>query len=157
MLKHASYHSLHPMHCIGVHDSYVHPCDRSHGARTQGTSGVSTSRDRWLRARPRQAPVNLTEILEAGVLEIVSGAIFLGSSDSVQLCRWLMEGCHVRGPPAWSVRQVYVDWCGKRTCHVGRVFPCKVYIDSNRRDSRIWVTACSWQSSHSYLNDLING
>jgi hypothetical protein len=24
-----------------------------------------------------------------------------------------------------------------RTCRVGRVFPCRVYIDSNHRDSRI--------------------
>jgi hypothetical protein len=57
----------------------------------------------------------------AGVLGIVSGALFLGSSDSVQLCQWLMEGCHVRGPPAGSVRRVYVDWHVKRTCRVGRV------------------------------------
>jgi hypothetical protein len=28
------------------------------------------------------------------------------------------------------------------------VLPCRVYIDSNRRDSRICVTACLWQSSH---------
>jgi hypothetical protein len=35
----------------------------------------------------------------AGVLWIVSGALFLESSDSVQLCWWLVEGCHVQGPP----------------------------------------------------------
>jgi hypothetical protein len=68
---------------------------------------------------------------------LVSGTLFLGSSDSVQLCRRLMEGCHVRGPPTGSVRRAYVDWCGKRMCRVGRVFPCRVYIDLNRRDSRI--------------------
>jgi hypothetical protein len=28
-------------------------------------------------------------------------------------------------------------------------FPYRVYIDSNHRDSRIWVTACLWQSSRS--------
>jgi hypothetical protein len=28
-------------------------------------------------------------------------------------------------------------------------FPCRVYIDSNHRDSRIWVTACLWQSPRS--------
>jgi hypothetical protein len=28
-----------------------------------------------------------------------------------------------------------VDWCGKRTCRVGRVFPYMVYIDLNRCDS----------------------
>jgi hypothetical protein len=85
----------------------------------------------------------------AGVLRIVSGALFLGSSDSVQLCRRLVKGCHIRGLSAWSLCRAYVDWCGKRTCHVGRVFPCRVYIDSNRRNSRIWVTACLWHSSHS--------
>jgi hypothetical protein len=41
---------------------------------------------------------------------------------------------HVRGPPAGSVRRAYVDWHGKRTCRVGRIFPYRVYIDSNRRD-----------------------
>jgi hypothetical protein len=59
----------------------------------------------------------------AGAMGIVSGALFLGSSDSVQLCRRLVEGCHVRGPPAESIRQAYVDWCGKRTCRVDRVSP----------------------------------
>jgi hypothetical protein len=73
----------------------------------------------------------------ANVVWIVSGALFLGSRDSVQLCRWLVEGYHIRGLPAGSVRQTYVDWCGKRTCRVGQVSPCKVYIDSNRRDSQI--------------------
>jgi hypothetical protein len=93
---------------------------------------------RWLGRETGYGPADRS----AGVLGIVSGALFLGSSDFVQLCRWLMEGCHVRGPPAGSVCQAYVDWCGKRTCRVGRVFPCRVYIDLNRRDSRIWVTAC---------------
>jgi hypothetical protein len=58
------------------------------------------------------------------------------------------KGLHIRGPPAGSVHRAYVDWRGKRTCHVGRVSPYRVYIDSNRRDSRIRVTACLWQSSH---------
>jgi hypothetical protein len=58
-----------------------------------------------------------------GVLWIVSEALFLGSSDYVQLCWWLMKGCHVRGLPAWSVRRAYMDWGGKRTCLVGRVSP----------------------------------
>jgi hypothetical protein len=58
-----------------------------------------------------------------GVLWIVSGALFLRSSDSVQLCRWLVKGCHVWGLPAGSVRWAYVDWRGKRTCHISQVFP----------------------------------
>jgi hypothetical protein len=47
------------------------------------------------------------------------------------------KGCHIRGPPAGSVRQAYVDWRGKHMCRVDRVFPCRVYIDSNRCDSQI--------------------
>jgi hypothetical protein len=42
---------------------------------------------------------------------------------SVQICRRLVKGCHVRGPPAGSVRWAYVDWRGKRTCRVDRVSP----------------------------------
>jgi hypothetical protein len=57
------------------------------------------------------------------------------------------KGYHIRGQPVGSIRQAYVDWRGKCMCHVGRVFPCRVYIDLNHRDSRIWVTACLWQSS----------
>jgi hypothetical protein len=38
---------------------------------------------------------------------------------------------------------------------VGRIFPCRVYIDSNHRDSRIWVTACLLQSSCRLLNDMV--
>jgi hypothetical protein len=47
------------------------------------------------------------------------------------------KGYHVRGLPVGSVRWVYVDWHGKHTCHVGQVFPYRVFIDSNRHDSRI--------------------
>jgi hypothetical protein len=47
------------------------------------------------------------------------------------------KGCHVRGLPTGSIPGVYVDWRGKRTCRVGQVFPCRVYIDLNHRDSRI--------------------
>jgi hypothetical protein len=47
------------------------------------------------------------------------------------------KGSHVRGVPTGSVHQAYVDWREKRTCHVGRAFPCRVYINSNHRDSRI--------------------
>jgi hypothetical protein len=82
----------------------------------------------------------------AGVLWIASGAPFLESSGPAQLCWWLMKGCHIRGLPIGSVCRAYMDWRGKRTCHVGRVFPCRVYIDSNHRDSQIWVTGCLWQS-----------
>jgi hypothetical protein len=62
---------------------------------------------------------------------------FSGAVGSVQICRRLAKGCHVRGPPAGSIRRAYVDWRDKCTCHVGQVFPCRVYLNSNRRDSRI--------------------
>jgi hypothetical protein len=85
--------------------------------------------------------------------EVESWALFLGSSAFVQPCWWLAKGYHIQGSPTGSVCRAYVDWCGKRTCRVGRIFPCRVYIDSNHRDSRIWVTACSWLSSSSNLQD----
>jgi hypothetical protein len=72
----------------------------------------------WLGRETGYGPVDRS----ASVLGIVSEALFLGSSDSVHLCQRLVQGCHVRGPSAGSVRRAYVDWCGKRTCHVGRVF-----------------------------------
>jgi hypothetical protein len=62
---------------------------------------------------------------------------FSGAVGFVQICRCLMNGCHVRGPPTGIICQAYVDWRGKRTCRVGWVFPCSVYIDSNRCDSQI--------------------
>jgi hypothetical protein len=62
---------------------------------------------------------------------------FSGAVGSVQICQCLMKDYHVRGPPIGSVCRAYVDWRGKHTCHVGQVFPCRVYIDSNHRDSQI--------------------
>jgi hypothetical protein len=62
---------------------------------------------------------------------------FSGAVRSVQIYRRPMKGCHVRGPPTRSVHRAYVDWRGKRTCHVGWIFPCRVYNDLNHRDSRI--------------------
>jgi hypothetical protein len=43
-----------------------------------------------------------------------------------------------KGTGVGSVRGVLVGF-----------FPCRVYIDLNHRDSRIWVTAYLWQSSRS--------
>jgi hypothetical protein len=72
---------------------------------------------------------------------------------SIQIYWRLMNGCHVWGLPAGSISQAYVDWRGKRTCHVDRGIPCREYIDLNRCDSQIWVTACSWLPSSSILLD----
>jgi hypothetical protein len=70
-------------------------------------------------------------------LGVVSGALFSGAVGSVQRCWWLAKGCHVRGLPVGSIHRAYMDCRGKRTCHVGWIFPYRVYIDSNHRDSRI--------------------
>jgi hypothetical protein len=103
----------------------------------------------WLRRETGYGPVDRS----AGVLWIVPGALFLRSSDSVQLCRWLVKGYHVWGPSAGSLHRTYMDWRGKSTYRVDQVFPYRVYFDSNRCDYRIWVTACSWQPSSSNLLD----
>jgi hypothetical protein len=97
----------------------------------------------WLGRETGYGPVGRS----AGVLWIVSGAPFLRSSGPAQLCWRHVKGCHVWGLPVGSVRRVYVDWRGKCMCRVGRVFSCRMYINSNHCDSRIWVTACLWQSS----------
>jgi hypothetical protein len=47
------------------------------------------------------------------------------------------ERLYIRGLLTESIGWTCVDWSGKRTWRVGRVFPCRVYIDSNRRDFRI--------------------
>jgi hypothetical protein len=69
--------------------------------------------------------------------EAESGALFFETSEYVQLCWVGVKGCRVRGPTAESIHRVYVNRRGKYTCRVSRVFPCRVYIDSNRRHSRI--------------------
>jgi hypothetical protein len=64
-------------------------------------------------------------------------AFFLGAVALSIAVDDFMKCCHVCGLPAGSVHGAYMDWGGKRTCHVDRVFPCRVYIDSNCRDSQI--------------------
>jgi hypothetical protein len=58
----------------------------------------------------------------AGVLEIVSGALFSGAVALPIAVEDFVKVCHVRGPLAGSIRRAYVDWRGKHTCRVGRVF-----------------------------------
>jgi hypothetical protein len=72
-----------------------------------------------------------------GVLWIVSGAFFLGSSGirlnlSVTHKRLLCVD-HVRYVWSMTIRRLSVGcvW------HVDWIFPCRMYIDLNRRDSRI--------------------
>jgi hypothetical protein len=80
----------------------------------------------------------------AGVLWIVSGALFLGSSEirpnlSASHKR-LVYVDHVRYVWSWTIRGPSVE----RVRRVGWVFPCRVYIDSNHRGSQIRVTPCLW-------------
>jgi hypothetical protein len=92
----------------------------------------------------------------AGVLWIASGALFLGSSGPDQLCWWLRERLlyvdHVRY--IWS--RVIRGPSMESVWRVGRGFPYRVYINSNCRDSQIWVTTCLLQSARSNLMNLIS-
>jgi hypothetical protein len=85
----------------------------------------------------------------AVVLWIVSGALLLGCSGSVQIYWRLYERLlyvdRMRYVWSWTIHRLSVKSMGR----VGLAFPCMVYIDSNHRDSRIWVTAYLCQSSHS--------
>jgi hypothetical protein len=69
--------------------------------------------------------------------EVESGVLFLRSSESVQLYWVGVNGCHIQGLSTESVQVVYMDRHNKHTWHVYQVFPCQVYIDLNRCDSRI--------------------
>jgi hypothetical protein len=69
------------------------------------------------------------------------------NSGSVRRCwRWcerLLYVNHVRYVWSWTIRGLSME----SVWRVGQGFPCRVYIDSNHRDSQIWETACLWQSS----------
>jgi hypothetical protein len=73
----------------------------------------------------------------AGVLWIVSGALFLRSSgirpNLFVACEMLLYVDHVRY--VWSM--VICGLSVESGWRVGRVFPCRVYIDLNYRDSQI--------------------
>jgi hypothetical protein len=74
------------------------------------------------------------------VLGVVSGALFLGSGrvrpTLLMACERLLRTWTTHRKRTRGIRGL--TW--KRMCHVYRVFPCRVYIDSNHRDSRIYVT-----------------
>jgi hypothetical protein len=80
-----------------------------------------------------------TRGVTAGVLGIVSRTLFLGSSGihpnlPVTHERLLCVD-HVRYIWSGTIRRLSVGcvWC------IGQIFPCRVYIDSNRHDSQICV------------------
>jgi hypothetical protein len=107
----------------------------------------------WIGRETRYRSTDRTVV----VLWIVVEALFLGSNGSAHCCWWLRE---------WLL---YVDFvryvwtctiCGlsmESVWRVGQVFPYRVYIALNRRDSRIWVTTCLWQSSRRELNGMVDG
>jgi hypothetical protein len=57
----------------------------------------------------------------------------------------MMQNVAICGP--CKIRMVLEHTWTERGKHVAcwSIFPCRVYIDSNHRDSRIWVTGCLWQ------------
>jgi hypothetical protein len=69
--------------------------------------------------------------------ELCREPLFLGAVPLSIIVDDFTKDCHVRELPAGSIHQVYVDWHGKHTYRIGQVFPCRVYIDSNHRDS--WI------------------
>jgi hypothetical protein len=71
--------------------------------------------------------------------ELCREPFFSGAVGYIQHYWWLVKGCYVHELPVESIRVRYVDWREKHTCRVYQVFPYRVYIDSNHRDSRIWV------------------
>jgi hypothetical protein len=132
-----------------LNDQWVHPREQVLSVPIAcywyGPSKPSSlsSTDAWLKRETGYGPVNRS----ASVLWIVSGAPFLESSGirpnlSVTRERLLYVD-HVRYVWLRSIHRPSMEnvWC------VGQIFPYMVYIDSNHRDSRIWVTACSLQSS----------
>jgi hypothetical protein len=106
----------------------------------------------WLRRETGYGPMDQS----AGVLMIVSGALFLDSSGPTQLCWWLRERLlyvdHMRY--VWSGTicgpSVGYMWCA------GRVFPCMVYINSNHRDYRIWVSLICGSHHVDNLTNLLS-
>jgi hypothetical protein len=75
-------------------------------------------------------------------------------SSSVGDCFDLME-TKQKVATRWP-REIRMVWDHMRTergmcvaCWSG--FPCRVYIDSNHHDPRIWVPLCLWLSAHSWL------
>jgi hypothetical protein len=78
---------------------------------------------------------------------------FLVSSDSVQLCWRLREGLLYVDRVRYVWSRIIHGLSVKIMWRIGRVFPCMVYIDSNRRNSRIWVSLVC--GSH-HVDNLMN-
>jgi hypothetical protein len=86
----------------------------------------------------------------AGVLWIVSGALFLESSrirlNLLAACERLIYVDHVRY--VWSM--AIHGLSEESMCRVGQVLPCRVYIDLNCHDSRISIPLV--RGSHHVVN-----
>jgi hypothetical protein len=85
-----------------------------------------SSIDVWLKCTASMAVLGekLRQVSRAtqSCWEVESGALFLGSSASVQLCWWLMKGCYMR--TTWDTygRGAYTDWA-RKVCSVLIKFP----------------------------------
>jgi hypothetical protein len=79
---------------------------------------------------------------------------FSGGSGSIQICWWLHKRLlyvdHMRYIWLMAIRGPSVE----NMWRIGRVFPFTMYNNLNHHDSRIWVTACLWQSARSNLINL---
>jgi hypothetical protein len=70
-------------------------------------------------------------------LGVVSGALFLESSRVHPTLLMAYERLPRMCTATGSIRGAYMNWRGNHMCCVYQVFPYRVYIDSNRSDSRI--------------------
>jgi hypothetical protein len=93
----------------------------------------------WLERETGYGPTDRS----ADVLWIMLWAVALLNSvdDYAKSCyMWITWDTYGRG--------LYTDQALKACGVLVKVFPYMMYIDSNRRNSRIWVTTCLWQSAH---------
>jgi hypothetical protein len=76
---------------------------------------------------------------------------FSGAVDLFKSIDDYMKGCYVL--TEWDMYGLdpYADWVWGLRVACWSSFSCRVYIDSYRCDSRIWVTTCLQPSAHSEL------
>jgi hypothetical protein len=90
----------------------------------------------WLGRETGYGPVDRS----AGVLWIVSGALFSGTVALLNSVGDCVKGCHIRGLPVGSVRRAYMGWRRKRTCRVGRVAKNSQLLDMQGYKGFIWLS-----------------
>jgi hypothetical protein len=89
----------------------------------------------------------------AVVLWIVSGALFLKSSGPAQPCWRLHERLLYVDRVRYVCLRIIRGLSVKSVLRVGQKISCMVYIDLNRRDSRIWVSLiCDSRHIDNFMN-----